>query len=283
MTERKKRISIPLQVSRLGVRKWLVNPRMYMVFLLLAVFEWTLIQDVRRYAVSVGLSVSCCYFPFLFSKNINSLFIYLALVLMFCNAPYVDRHQIYLMIRTGRKKWFLGQILYTAAASFLFFAGAYIISLLEFVPYVGFSTEWGSVLSVLSQNPRPYINIPYDIIQNYTPWQALLLCFCINVCVGIMLGLLIFYVNLWKSRGYGAAVALGWVALSDLVIPLIGYARWLVCLAPTTWGNLTLYSGNYSRLNLRYVWAFLLTGIVLLATLIMIRAKSYSVEAMEEI
>ena len=87
-----------LQIALLGIRKWLSNPRMYLVFLLLAVFEWTLVQDVRAYAVSVGMSISCWYFPFLFVNGINCLFYYLTLILMYCNAPYVDEHQIYVML-----------------------------------------------------------------------------------------------------------------------------------------------------------------------------------------
>ena len=110
-----------LQIALLGIRKWLSNPRMYLVFLMLAVFEWTLVQDVRAYAVSVGMSISCWYFPFLFVNGINCLFYYLTLILMYCNAPYVDEHQIYVMLRSGRTDLFAGQILYTVFASFLFF------------------------------------------------------------------------------------------------------------------------------------------------------------------
>lgn len=277
-----------LQIALLGIRKWLSNPRMYLVFLMLAVFEWTLVQDVRAYAVSVGMSISCWYFPFLFVNGINCLFYYLTLILMYCNAPYVDEHQIYVMLRSGRTDWFAGQILYTVFASFLFFGWMALLSVLEFVPYVGFSGEWESVLWKLAQNPRAYgngsyVNVPYKILQNYTPVQAFLLCFAINVGLGILFGLLIFYINLWKSRGYGAAAVLGWVGFSDIVGGLFGVRDWMIIFAPTLWTDLGYYCERFSRISLPFVWTFILMGIVLLSILIMMRSRKYTVESLEEI
>ena len=125
--------------------------------------------------------------------------------------------------------------------------------------------------------------MPYAILQNYTPIQAFLICFCINVGVGTLLGLLIFYVNLWKSRGYGAAVALAWVALSDIVANEIVQHMWMIILAPTAWTNLTLYCEENARIAFGTVAALLILGILLLSILIMVRANKYSVEALEEI
>ncbi len=288
MISQKRHILIPFHIALIGIRKWVTNFRMYVVFVMLAVFEWTLIMDIRAYASGIGMSISCWYFPFLFVANINCMFYYFALILMYCNAPYVDEHQMSLMLRSGRKKWFLGQIIYTVMASVLFFIWMAILSVIEYIPYVGFSTEWESVLAKISQNPRVYghglyLNVPYAILQNYTPIQAFLICFCINVGVGTLLGLLIFYVNLWKSRGYGAAVALAWVALSDIVANEIVQHMWMIILAPTAWTNLTLYCEENARIAFGTVAALLILGILLLSILIMVRANKYSVEALEEI
>lgn len=288
MISLKRKPVVIFHIALLGIRKWLTNFRMYVVFIMLAVFEWTLIQDIRAYAIDIGMSISCWYFPFLFVSNINCIFYYFALILMYCNAPYVEEHQMSLMLRSGRKQWFAGQILYTVMASFAFFVWMAVLSIIEYIPYVGFSTEWEGILMKLSQNPRAYghglyLNVPYEILQNYTPIQAFLLCFGINVGVGTLLGLLIFYVNLWKSRGYGAAVALAWVALSDIVVQKVGMRRWMIILAPTSWTNLSLYCERVSRISLGFVLVFLLSGIILLSVLIMIRSNKYSIEALEEI
>ena len=288
MTSEKRGILTPVHIAVLGIKKWLSSPRMYVVFLMLAVFEWTLIGDVRAYAISIGMSISCWYFPFLFVNNINCIFYYFALILMYCNAPYVDEHQLYLMLRSGRRNWFAGQLLYTVASSVLFFAGMAVLSVVEFIPNVGFSAEWESVLVKLSQNPAAYghglyLNVPFQILQTYSPWHAFLLCFFINVGVGILLGLLIFSVNVWKSRGYGAAAALAWVAVSNTVTQKIGLRRWMVVLAPTSWTNLSLYCERNSRVSVGFAATFLLAGIAVLSVLILIRAKKYSIEALEEI
>lgn len=276
--------SIVLQICLSNFRKWSWNPRIITIALFVIFILWTEIEPVREYVAGRGLSISCWYFPIIFTNNMRKIFLYFGVILLFCNAPFVDEQQMYVLHRSGRKNWFLGEILYIMLASALYFFFIYLVSIAEFFPYVGFSTEWEKILVELSQNRNGNsILVSPEIIRNFTPFQAMALAYLINVALAILLGLVIFYVNLWKSRGYGVAVALFWVFFAELAESFCIIMSALLYLSPLSWCNLEHFCEQYGGIKLSYVCSFLVICGIVLSALIMHKSKSYNIEAMEEI
>lgn len=281
-------IKTPFWIAIQGIKKWPTQPRMYVVFLSICIFLWTQIKDVRAYAMLRGMGVSCWFFPFLFTSNICMMILYFGLILVYCNAPFLDQQQLFVMLRSGRKKWFMGQILYIILTSVIYFAVVAVISMLEFLPYLGFSMEWGDILREAVQNPmatNTYLIASERILEKYEPVQAFLIVFLINTGVGILMGLMIFLINLYKSRTYGSVVAFAVVLVSDLVSLADGMMinNWMRYISPASWTNLTLYIQQARRFPIAYVFIFLITTNVVLSVFIMIRAKNYNIESAEEI
>lgn len=268
------------QVCRSNFRKWGWNPRIIAIALFVLFIAWIGIEPVRGYAVGRGLSISCWYYPFLFINNMVKIFFYFGVILLFCNAPFVDEQQMYVLQRTGRKSWFLGQMLYIVAASALYFLYVYLVSVAEFVPYVGFSLEWEKVIVELAQNSiGSTVGLPRAVVQSFTPVQAVILSYLINVSLAVLLGFVIFYVNLWKSRGYGVAVAIFWVFLTDLISNISGFYY----LSPLNWCDIELFCVKYGGVKLPYAATVIILCGIILSILIMHRSKSYNIEALEEI
>ncbi len=65
---------------------------------------------------------------------------------MFCNAPFMDDQQMFVLVRTGRLRWFAGQLAYIVAANLVYFLWTALTTVLVLIPQVGFSTDW-AVLS----------------------------------------------------------------------------------------------------------------------------------------
>lgn len=56
--------------------------------------------------------------------------LFLGVVLLFCDAPFIEDEQPYIMLRSGRRIWFIGQMLYIVVASVLYLIVLYFISVL---------------------------------------------------------------------------------------------------------------------------------------------------------
>ncbi len=286
MDKRSKQRIIPFQVMQQEMRRWRRNPRIGTVLLIEILCVWDLVEPARRYAASAGLSVSNWFFPFLFVNYLNTTILYIGLVLLFCNAPFIDEHHMYVLLRSGRKRWFLGEMLYIVCASALFFLLQYVLSLVEFIPYLGFSADWGSVIRFSADSPglTGIAGIEPSVIKRFAPIQALLLCYGLQVGTAVFLGFLIFYVNLYKSRGFGAAAALGVVFLSGIISWLSPEEAGNLCyLSPLSWGSLEVFCMEPGGIRIGYAAALLLGGTAVLAALIMRRSKTYGIEALEEI
>lgn len=284
MDKKKERTSFWIAVQ--GIKKWVFQPRVYVVLFAIFIFSWTKIEGVKSYAIEQGLGVSCWFFPMLFGDYMCAMFLYFGLILMYCNAPFIDQQQLFVILRSGKRKWFFGQILYIVFTSILYFLTVVMVSILEFIPYVGISADWGTVLHEVLRDPKgtkTYLYMPEKVLEMYEPIKAFFLIFCINVGIGIMLGLLIFLINLHKSRTYGSIAAFGLVFLSDLISYAGDYKDWLQYISPITWTDLSVYSRNVGSISYGYVFSFLIIASVILVVLIIRRSKHYNIEAAEEI
>lgn len=271
------------KVAKLGITKWIATPRMYMVALLAALFVSTPVSEVRSFAIEQGLSVSNWFFPLIFEQEMILLFLYFCVILMFCNAPFVDKQQMFVLLRSGKRNWFLGQLLYITLSSIIYFVYLFVLTIVEFIPYVGFSDKWESVFVHLGQHTEIGVMlISGDVISHYTPLQASLIAFLINVLLGIMLGELIFLVNLFKNRGYGTGVALA-VVLFSYMLEYMVFGSKMSYISPVAWADISITCSGYSSVPLAYILPVLICGDILLAVLIMYRSRRYSIEEMEEI
>lgn len=271
------------KVAKLGIKKWIATPRMYMVAILATLFVSTPVSGVRSFAIEQGLSVSNWFFPLIFQQGMILLFLYFCVILMFCNAPFIDKQQMFVLLRSGKRNWFLGQLLYIALSSIIYFVYLFILTIVEFIPYVGFSGKWESVFVHLGQHTEVGVMlISGDVISHYTPLQASLIAFLVNVLLGIMLGELIFLVNLYKNRGYGTGVALA-VVLFSYMLEYMVFGSKMSFVSPVAWADISITCRGYSSVPLAYILTVLICGDILLAVLIMYRSRHYSIEAMEEI
>ena len=275
------------RVCTQSICKWRNDPRMWAVLIFVFVFAWTQLKTVRNFCMMQELSISNWHFPFFFSGGMVVVFFYLGIILIFCNAPFVDNQQMYVILRAGSKNWFRGKILYIFITCCIYFLLLYVISILELIPYVGFSSQWERILESLSVNGDVGIyilTIPEEIIHNFSPVKATLLCYLLNILTATFLGLLIFCVNLYKSQNFGVGIALVIVLLSQVGKVLTVRAEWILnYFSPVSWTNLSIYKKGFGGVPMAYAFTMLLTGILVLILLIMHRQKEYSIEAMEEI
>lgn len=111
-------------------KKWAVNPRLYILLLIEVLYLHSRLSPVGELCVRTGYKVTPYLLPFLLDEGSAVMMLFLGVVLLFCDAPFIEDEQPYIMLRSGRRIWFIGQMLYIVMASVLYFIVLYFISVL---------------------------------------------------------------------------------------------------------------------------------------------------------
>ncbi|MDE7229499.1 MAG: hypothetical protein K2N56_03380, partial [Oscillospiraceae bacterium] len=135
--------SIALQ----NFRKWQTDYRMWTIAALLIVIIMIYADDMSRVSAALGTEYPLVIFPFLYIHPYLKVIFTLPVVLMFCNAPFTDRNQTFVLMRTSRVKWLCGQILYIIIAAAVYYLFIFLISTMIALMYGGTSFEWGKTLN----------------------------------------------------------------------------------------------------------------------------------------
>ena len=288
-----------LRICGNGFRKWPSNLRVWSVFVLIAVCFFYALQGVRRLAIEQNLGVTPWVFPFDMQGGSLSILIYLAFILLFCDAPFLDTQAPYAIIRTRRRNWIGGQCMYIISGSGVFVIGVYALSVLCCLPNLGFSSDWGAVLRMLTNVAsgdfaQQYIppfgpNYNMNTIRSYTPLQGVLLCLVLFWLICCFLGLLLLVLNLRFPRTIGVLVAACFVFLDffsgqfSKIQGLLGSRIYFF--SPVSWSDLANLKSNSSLPlpSASYAVVVLLVLIALLIVFAMLEIRNKDIEVLPEV
>lgn len=231
--------------ARFNLYKWLVNPRIYALAAVIAAFSLWMFAWVSEYAAAVKVPVSPWIFPFTFTSPIMFPIYGCLTILLYCDAPFIDRHTPFLAIRTNRRNWILGQILYIVISAFIYtvyFAGMSIIAL---IPNVRWMSDWGAVLKTLAYDPvspQKYgithlLNIADPVISSFTTVSAMGISLALFWLVTMFVGLLIlcFNVVIGGQAGVVAAGGLTFLSYFSIFVGRLAHGDVIYYFSPINW------------------------------------------------
>lgn len=207
-----------------NLRKWATDYRMRTIAALLIIIVQIYIDDMLRVANLLGTKVSIWIFPFLYAQFHTKVIFTLPVVLMFCNAPFTDKNQIFVYTRTGRARWLLGQIVYIFIASAFYYLFVLLISIILTVFIAEPSFDWGKTINMIAfsgvaqQAGSFYLDVPPLILEFFTPLQAVFFTLLTSWLSAILLGLIVFFFNLiTETRFIGIIISSALVVWTVLV------------------------------------------------------------------
>lgn len=235
-------------------RKWATDYRMWTVAAMVIVMTFIFADDLSKNAAMIDSDVTLWIFPFLYTRPDMVLIFTMPVVLMFCNAPFLDKNQTFVMMRASRVKWLCGQLLYIILASAVYYLFVFLLSILSTVFIAEPSLDWGGTIYSLAYSKLrwegvPYVEIPKLIVEYFTPIQACWFTFLLSWIGGVFLGMIVFSFNLiTQTRSIGTVVATAFVVWGSWVRYSSGVQRHRK-LSPISWitvdyidvGGMTLY------------------------------------------
>lgn len=229
-----------LRCCMLQFRRWRSSGRMWTLLVILLVFTYSMTRQIIRCALDFDMAVTPWLYPHLFRDRYMILCYMLCVLLLFCDAPFVDAHCLLVIGRVGRRTWAKGMVVYICLASAVFFLSVGGLCALALLPVTQWSFSWGHLLEALSE-ANPYTGqISSDILSHYSPAEATAITLLLTWQVGIFIGLLLFRCNLKWNRSVGILVA-GAVCFLDFFLYVMPATPiWMFCFSPVSWVNLEI-------------------------------------------
>ena len=225
---------VSLRCCAMQFRKWRASLRVITVFIFLAIFAYDANWNVLTFSRTSGVPVTPWVYPAVFSARYLMMCICLAVMVLFCDAPFLDRHQPYLILRSGRGHWALGTAGYLLASSVVVSASIFLMGMLLGMDTLTFSTGWGSVLQSVAGKSI----IPTRILALYSPLAACGLALLLSSLIFCFLGLLFFLCNLLAPPVVGTLAVGAFCVLDFFSLFFLHDAPWLLHLSPVSWANL---------------------------------------------
>ena len=270
-----------------NLKKWPSNARIYLVFFSVFLYLHSILLPISDFCLKSGYSITPYLFPFIMSDSNSVLLFTLGIVLLLCDAPFIEEDQPYIILRSGRKLWTLGQMLYMCLATFLYFAFIIIMSLIILLPYLEFSLDWGKVIGTFAQTsvaPQHNITIPFSfyIFNSYKPLAALSISFLNCWLVSFVLGLLMFLLNLNFSRFVGILISSILIFWQVVVTKTwTGFTKY----SPVTWLSLSRIDTTSSTLypTLQYIYIVIIISILILVALCLRSMNTQDINTLKSI
>lgn len=226
-----------------NLRKWLGNSRIYIAFVIVFLFTLIYTKGLWLVADNFGEKLSIYIFPFLTTYRYMKIIYLFPLLLLFCDAPFVDANQQFVMIRSSRLSWGIGQMLYIICGSFFYALFMLLSSIIVNIGHIQMGASWGkSLILAGTTNICSVLGIQYDtvqissiIVKYYTPAQAMLWSFLFLWMICIILGLIIYDFNILFQSNIVGLFAAGFLILFTAVVD--GIQQW-IWYSPVSWSSL---------------------------------------------
>lgn len=228
------------------IMKWSKNPRIYLWCFFMFIYIWGVVRGFADFARDVSVNVSPWVFPFIMTSNSHLNVIALGALVLFADVPFYEPFQLLLIIRSGRKSWVAGKMLYIVLASFAYVMFIIIVSIAALLPHIDFSGEWGKIINTLEHTTtgRAYgyasetslVSGVSDILIRYSPFEATIKSAATLGLVLAFTGSMELVVGMLINKQTANIAAAGLIALDYAVYALdLGFGGKHYFLSPLSW------------------------------------------------
>ena len=229
---------------------------------------WICMLDIelgvfREEASALGVKDTFVILPFVQTDMYFSKVILLGVLCFFSNAPFMDKSEMYVISRIGRKRWGMRNIQYIFFAVFVLSLALACFSSLTVLPAVKWSNEWGNVYHTLSVT-RSTIGavISGKTIAAFSPFELLAHIIVIDSLIFALIGMLLYVSSLYLPRVWGYLITIVFAFLPTMYwmpfdIQYFSPCSWMY---PSQWR----YGQDMNYPSLTYIYTALFLLLLLL-------------------
>lgn len=214
---------------------WFINYKIYLVFLLLVIFVLDNYTSLFAFARQARYRVSPYLFPFCFTHPFMRIVIFSCVIFLFSDAPFITDFQLLFLSRTGKRKWYLAQMLYLGICCLLLTAFLAVLPVIRNITMIAFVKDWGRVIETLAGGQYDIIQpVSYDMVSRYSACQVMIYTVSVSILLMLLLGMILYLCNvLFSNRSIGVLISAALVLL-DWFVYLTGN-HMLLWISPVSW------------------------------------------------
>lgn len=266
----------------------LLSSRFRSLCLIYAGFVWASMSSIRTFIEETNYPVSIYIYPLMLIHIKFRTIISFCCVYLFSDVPFLQYSKMYSLVRMGRLKWALAQILSIFETAFMFCLYMCIVPLVLCIPNIELTGEWGKIIHTLSLTnaSRLYsinIYIPYEVLVRLEPMEAMLLAFGLSTLLISFFGIFMFAVSLIFKRNIAVVAASAVIVWSVAVYNMY---KLLYPYAPVLWLDISqigqLFYGIKRFPDLKYILLSFLLMISVSALAVIWAIRSRDLEWINE-
>lgn len=231
------------QVCMQNFRKWTSDYRIWTVGILLIILIHENISNLAAIGDKLGVKSTLWYFPFLYCQYHIKIIFTLPILMVFCNAPFVDKNTVFILARSGKKQWLTGQILYIIFSAAVYYIFIFLCTVILSLPYAEITLDWGKLINTLAYTNTAasmgyhFIDVSGFVLTYFTPFQAVWFTFLLSWLTAILFGMIICFFNVITGTKYVGT------AVSGILIVFSGFVAayeksGLFIFSPASWNTL---------------------------------------------
>lgn len=201
----------------------------FVVLLVLMFYMRSILEPVNNFLISVNVKSHPYVFPILMSDYIVPVVVMIGYLILICDAPFIKRGYLFIVARSGKVCWALGEILFllTYAMSYAFMILIYTI--INLLPNVEWGTDWGkAILTIMRTDAAEQFYISGwnpVVVDNYHALEALIKSYVLFAAGLWLIGLIVFGMNYLFKNNIGIMLS-GIIIFFDIAINNIFYEKY---------------------------------------------------------
>jgi len=254
-------------VAAINLRSWLKDIRVRFLFVCIGCYVIVKLFPFASYGFQAGKKLTPWLLPMLFksdtiSINLAKSVLHIGMVLLLCNAPFLYPTTPYIVLRSRRNAWWIGECLYIIEAALIYVLFLSAVCFLVALPVITFAPDWGDALRDLVIGTKEMtadeirwgygiFNIPGKFTYYLAPLRTQIYTFLASWASFSILGLLMYLVSLIQKRATIGIVFAGVLIFADPLIYSANYMNrdkiWIDLLSPVCWTDAGLLKDVSAR------------------------------------
>ena len=219
MTEMKKAFSI----VGYNFRLWRGNPRILVTFLLALILCFLLSDKAVQFAVDHNTTMQIVeVFIWNFGDSNSILLSSVLLVLLFADMPFLSSGTPLYLVRTSRRTWITGQVLYILSATLIYLVFVLLCTIFFSMQQSFLANMWSPTAAILGYtNAGERVAIPALVktLEMSWPYQSMVSIFFLMLGYTSVMVMIMLVCNLWFGQVAGVVSVLVYSVYGILMNP----------------------------------------------------------------